>query len=95
MKCPLIKDEPMGAWGRHASPPIFSNLQESWSKLSHAPRELATVLCETFLFRKNGWSVGKNAPLPKDSVSAHQCRLLDTKRENKIAHQGICYLYHY
>ena len=30
--------------------PIFSNSQESWSKVSHAARELATVFSVTFLF---------------------------------------------
>jgi len=29
-------------------PPIFSNLQESWSKVSHAAKELATVFSVTF-----------------------------------------------
>ena len=36
-----------GHGGRRA-PPIFSNLQESWSKGSHAARELATVFSVTF-----------------------------------------------
>ena len=31
-------------------PPIYSNLEESWSKVSHAARELATVFSVTFLF---------------------------------------------
>ena len=29
-------------------PPIFSNSQESWSKVSHAARKLATVFSVTF-----------------------------------------------
>ena len=31
-------------------PPIFSNLQESWSEVSYAARELATVFSVTFVF---------------------------------------------
>ena len=46
-------------------PPIFSNLQKSWSKGSHAGRELATVISVILFFlSNNNWSVGQNAPPP-------------------------------
>ena len=40
------RDVPIG----DVAPPIFSNLQESWSKGSHAARELAKVFSLSFLF---------------------------------------------
>ena len=43
----IDRDAPMGVWGRHA-PPIFSNLQESWSKVSQAARWLATIFSVTY-----------------------------------------------
>ena len=45
-------------------PQIFSNLQESWPKVSHAASELATVFSVT-IFINNSWSVGQSAPLPQ------------------------------
>ena len=51
-------------------PPIFSNLQECWSKVSHAARELATVFSVTLLFSNNSWSIGQDAP-PQQKVSRH------------------------
>ena len=48
--------------------PILSNLQESWSKGSHAARELATVFSVTF-FSNNRWSIGQNA---LQKVSRHR-----------------------
>ena len=37
--------ESVGAW----RPPVFSHLQESWSKVNHAARDLATVFSEPFV----------------------------------------------
>jgi len=45
----LGRDVPTGGVGGVA-PPLFSNLQESWSKGSNAGRELATVFSVTFCF---------------------------------------------
>ena len=39
------RDVPIGGGG---ASPVFSNLQESWSKGSHAGRELATVFSVMF-----------------------------------------------
>ena len=52
--------------------PIFSKMQESWSKSGYAARELITVISVTFSFSSNSsWSNGQNAlPLMK-SVLAH------------------------
>ena len=49
---------------------MFSNLQENWSKVSHAARDLAEVVSVTF-FSNSSWSIPQNAPLPKESVSVH------------------------
>ena len=55
--------------GSVAPPPIFSNLQESWSKVSQAARGLATVFSVTcFIESNNSWSIGQNAP---QQVSRH------------------------
>ena len=54
------------------TPPIFSNLQESWSKGSHAAGDLATVFSMTFFLSNNSWSIGQNAILT-EVVSAHHC----------------------
>ena len=45
----LYRDVPMGGVGAWR-PPIFSKLQESWSKVSQAARGLATVFSVTFFF---------------------------------------------
>ena len=52
--------------------PIFSNMQESWSKSGCAAKEMITVLSVTFSFLSNSsWSNDQNAlPLMK-SVLAH------------------------
>lgn len=50
-------------------PPIASYLQGSWSKVSHAARELAKVFSVTF-FSNISWSIGQNAP-STEGVSAH------------------------
>ena len=52
--------------------PIFSKMQESWSKSGYVAREMITVISVTFSFFSNGsWSNGQNAlPLMK-SVLAH------------------------
>ena len=42
--------------------PIFSNLPESWSKVSHAAREVATPFSVAIFFSKNSWSISQNAP---------------------------------
>jgi len=49
----LCRDVPIGGRGVRRVPPMFSNLQESWSKGSHAARELATVFSVTFFFSNN------------------------------------------
>ena len=49
-------------------PPIFSNLQESWLKGSHAAREVATVFSVTLFLSNNSWTIGQNAP---QQVSRH------------------------
>ena len=53
-------DVPMGGVG--GVTPIVSNLQESWSKVSHAARELTTLFSVTFLGNNSSWSIGQNAP---------------------------------
>jgi len=56
-----------------APPPIFSNLQERWSKVIHAARELATVFSVAnfvFLVIIVGQLV-KTPPPPAEGVSAH------------------------
>ena len=54
------------------TPPIFSNLPESWSKVCHAAGELATAFSMTFLLLVAiaGQSV-KTPPPPTESASAH------------------------
>jgi len=46
-------------------------LQESWSKGSHAARELATVFSVSLFYSSNSWPIGQNTPLPTEGVSAH------------------------
>jgi len=66
----LTRNVPMGGVG-HPTPPIFSNLQESWSEFSQAARGPATVFSVTFfIFSKNSWSVGQHTP-PQQKVSWH------------------------
>ena len=47
-------------------PPIFSNVPETWSKVSHAARELVTACSMTCLFfsSNNSWSIGQKVPPP-------------------------------
>ena len=52
--------EDVGAWGA-SRPQIFSNLQESWSEVRNAARELATVFSVTFFIKLVIWS---KRPLP-------------------------------
>ena len=62
-----INEAGMCEWGIGGMAPlIFSNLPESWSKVSHAGRELATALSVTLFlfFGSNSWSIGQNAPPP-------------------------------
>ena len=61
-------DERMWEWGKRHNPPIFSDLQESWSSVSHAAREFVTVTNSLaawliFLVAIVGHLV-KNAPPP-------------------------------
>ena len=49
--------------GGRDTPQIFSNLPESWSKVSHAARELATAVYN------NSWRMGH--PPPQRKVSRH------------------------
>ena len=66
-----------GRWRRASRPRIVSNLQESWSKVSHAARELATEFSVTFFFfYTNSWSIGQNAP-PQQKVSRHITAIKD------------------
>ena len=61
----------MCRWEALHPPPLFSNLQENWSKVSHtATRELATVFSVTFFNSNNSFSIGGNAP-PQQKVSQH------------------------
>ena len=53
-------------------PPLFSNLQENWSKGSHAARELATVFSVTLFLVKIVGQLVKTPPTPTEGVSAHQ-----------------------
>ena len=53
-------------------PPIFSNVQESWSKVSHAKRELPTAFSVTFSIVTIVGQLVKTSPPPTESVSAHQ-----------------------
>ena len=50
------------------TPPILSNVQESWSKFSHVAGELATLFFVTVFFSKNSWSIGQPPP-PQWKVS--------------------------
>ena len=45
-------------------PPLFSKLQESWSKASHDVREMATVLPMILFFNNSSCSNVQNAPPP-------------------------------
>ena len=46
----------MCEWGRGGvTPLIFSNLPDSWSIVSHAVRELATVFSVTFFLSSSSW----------------------------------------
>ena len=54
------------------TPPIYSNLPESWSKVCHAAGELATAFSMTFLFLVAiAGQLVKTPPPPTESVSAH------------------------
>ena len=68
-----------------------ANLQESWSKGSHAGRDLATVFPGTVIFSNNSWLIGQNAPLQQ--VSRHitglsptfsLCTILDSDVGNHV-----------
>ena len=58
-------------------PPIFSNLQGSWSKVCHAARGLATVYSVTsFFFSNNLVAIVDQLVrtlLPTEGASAHHC----------------------
>ena len=54
-----------------APPPIFSNLQESWSNVSHAARELATVFSATFFSLVTIVGQLVKTPSPQQRVSRH------------------------
>ena len=55
------------------TPPILSNLQEIWSKVSHAARELSRVFSLNLYFvSKNNWFVGQTPPPPPmENASTH------------------------
>ena len=56
--------------GGRSSPPKFSKLYESWSKVSHAAREMVTVFSDTF-FSNSSWSNDQSAaPLHWKGVGA-------------------------
>ena len=47
--------------------PIFSKMQESWSKSGYAAREIITVISVTFSFFSNSsWLNGQNVPPPNE-----------------------------
>ena len=52
------------------APPIFSNSKESWLKVSHAARELATVFSVTFYLVTIVSQLVKT-PHPQQKVSRH------------------------
>ena len=62
---------------------IFSNLQESWSNVCQAARELATVFSVVFFvskqFSNNSWSIGQNVPPQTEGISAHNWFIVNTK----------------
>ena len=59
----------MGVWGA-SRPPISSNLQESWSKASHAARELVTVCSVTYFLLTIVGQLVKTPP-PQQKVSRY------------------------
>ena len=70
--------------GMTPPPPIFSNLPESWSKVCHAGRELATAFSVIPFRSNNSWSIGQlvnwsKAPLPPPT-------------ENVLAHHRVYYI---
>ena len=71
------RDVPMGG----VAPPIFSNLQESWSKVNQALRGFATVFSVSFSFSNNLvnniWGqLVITPPPPPTGVSEHYCTTL-------------------
>ena len=55
-----------GGWGRRHAPNLFKFAIKLIKKsVSHAAGELATVYSVTF-FSNNSWSIGQNAPSPKE-----------------------------
>ena len=64
----LAKEMPMGGVGDVV---VGQNLQESWSKVSHAARELATIFSLTFFLVTVVDQLVKTPPPPTEGVSAH------------------------
>ena len=57
---------------RGVTPPVSSNLPESWSKVSHSGRELATVFSMAFFVAIVGQVVKTPPPNPPtENVLAH------------------------
>ena len=52
-------------------PTVFLKLQESWSKVSHAARELATVYFMWPFFSNNNLSIGQNTPKTEGISAQH------------------------
>ena len=61
-----------GAW----SPPIFSEMQESWSKVDHAARKWSHDYLQLFsFFSNNNWSNGHNTRLNEKGRGIYLCLL--------------------
>ena len=61
--------------GGGVTPPILSILQESWSNVRHAAREMVTVFSVTFFLVTVACQIVKMPLSPKESASAHLCVL--------------------
>ena len=65
-----IKESSQGCADGGVEGAIFSNLQERWSKVSRAARELATV----FSLNQQLVNSSKRPLPPTEGVSAHHCQ---------------------
>ena len=70
----------MGGRGVASRPPIISNLQESWSKVSQASKRVGhSIFCDVFFSNNLVTIVGQLAerPPPQQKVSRHKSGQLD------------------
>ena len=81
------------SWGASTPPPIFSNLQESWSKSSYAARELVTVFSVTFVFLVTIVGQLIKTPPPTEGVSAHPCAYILKIILLILQSDGICFTF--